>query len=567
MLLSLGGATRTPHTLRLRKLAGIAGSYNLHIRQTPLHSSIFRMSGTESPAGKTYRDAINLLNTCQSNAATIEAIRKSGLKMNQYAIPEMIEYLHRLGYKAEDLNALNVIHITGTKGKGSTSAFVERICRERFIEKGYFGNGGVSKLRNKEEEGDDDVVSGGDEEWYGGIGMSSYMSWFTEELVPLRGWLKILIKLTLSGLYTSPHLCAVRERIRINGKPLPEHLFAKFFFEVWERLEAYSVSPSASSPSGLPEEHLSHLARHPVYFRFLTLLAFHTFLSTKTRLTVLEVGMGGTYDSTNVVPKPLVCGVTALGLDHTFMLGDTIEEIARNKGGIYKKGVKCYSVVQEGGKGETELREMAEQAQAASFDLVPVDPKLEKVKLGKYSGLPGKHQVVNASLAVALCRSVFSSAALPSTLLRLSEPAGPVGEVPDSYLPYLERTRWPGRCQTVQDPASTASRQTTWYLDGAHTVESLTCCGDWAFSEDGMFNAQASGLEDEKRVLIFNCTSGRSAQGLLSALLNAAKRGLQASHKESDVDDAVVKWFDKVVFCTNVTYTDGGFKGGELFTR
>ncbi|KAJ9118306.1 hypothetical protein QFC22_004217 [Naganishia vaughanmartiniae] len=168
------------------------------------------------------------------------------------------------------------------------------------------------------------------------------------------------------GLYTSPHLCAVRERIRINGKPIPEHLFAKFFFEVWERLDAYNPSlSSAASPSGLSDEHLSHLARHPVYFRFLTLLAFHAFLATKTRLTVLEVGMGGTYDSTNVVPKPLVCGVTALGLDHTFMLGDTIEEIARNKGGIYKRDVKCYSVVQEGGKGEKELREMAEQAQVS----------------------------------------------------------------------------------------------------------------------------------------------------------------------------------------------------------
>ncbi|KAJ9099920.1 hypothetical protein QFC21_003925 [Naganishia friedmannii] len=478
MLLSLGGATRTTRTHALRT----TGAYYQGIRQTP----IFRMSSTESPAGKTYRDAINLLNTCQSNAATIEAIRKSGMKMNQYAIPEMIEYLFRLGYKAEDLNALNVIHITGTKGKGSTSAFVERICRERFMEKGYFGDGGVSRLRNKEEEGDDDVVSGGDEEWYGGI-----------------------------GLYTSPHLCAVRERIRINGKPIPEHLFARFFFEVWERLDAYTVSSSAPSPSGLSKEHLSQLARHPVYFRFLTLLAFHTFLATKTRLTVLEVGMGGTYDSTNVVPKPLVCGVTALGLDHTFMLGDTIGEIARNKGGIYKKGVKCYSVVQEGGNGEKELREMAEQAQA-----------------------------------------------LPSSLSRLAEPAGPVGQVPDTYLPYLERTRWPGRCQTVEDPASTAARKTTWYLDGAHTVESLACCGDWAFSTDGMLGVQEGGEEEgEKRVLIFNCTSGRSARGLLQALLNAARKGLQKQGRASDADDAVLQFFDKVVFCTNVTYTDGGFKG------
>ncbi|KAI5452452.1 Folylpolyglutamate synthetase [Naganishia albida] len=472
------------------------------------------MSGSESPAGKTYRDAINLLNTCQSNAATIEAIRKSGMKMNQYAIPEMVEYLHRIGHKPEDLNALNVIHITGTKGKGSTSAFVERICRERFIQAGYFGDGGVSKLRNKEEEGDDDVVSGGDEEWYGGI-----------------------------GLYTSPHLCAVRERIRINGKPIPEHLFAKFFFQVWDRLDAYRTT-STTSPSGLSEEHLEHLARHPVYFRFLTLLAFHTFIQTKTRLTVLEVGMGGTYDSTNVVPKPLACGVTALGLDHTFMLGDTIEEIAKNKAGIYKRGVRCYSVVQEGRKGEKELREAAEHVGAASFDLVPIDPKLQSVKLG----LPGKHQIINASLAVALTRGVFTSPSLPSTLSRLAEPsdtAEPSGTVPDAYLPFLERTRWPGRCQTVRRDGI------SWFLDGAHTVESLTCCGDWAFGADGMSKERKG-----KRVLIFNCTSGRSGHGLLKALLDAGRRALGA-----DDEDAMGRWFDKVVFCTNVTYTDGGFKG------
>jgi folylpolyglutamate synthase len=184
-----------------------------------------------------------------------------------------------------------------------------------------------------------------------------------------------------------------------------------------------------------------------------------------------------------------------------------------------------------------------------------------------HAGLPGKHQIINASLAVALCRSVFSSEALPSSLSRLSEPAGPVGQVPNDYLPYLERTRWPGRCQTVEDPASTAAHQTTWYLDGAHTVESLTCCGDWAFSTDGMLATRELGGEEEKRVLIFNCTSGRSARGLLAALLDAAKKGLQAQGQTNDGDDAILKWFDKVVFCTNVTYTDGGFKGGESSKR
>lgn len=74
----------------------------------------------------------------------------------------------------------------------------------------------------------------------------------------------------------------------------------------------------------------------PGYFRFLTLLAFHTLLSEKVNATILEVGVGGTYDSTNIVPRPVVTGVTALGLDHVNVLGKTLKEIAWQKGGIYK---------------------------------------------------------------------------------------------------------------------------------------------------------------------------------------------------------------------------------------
>lgn len=70
-------------------------------------------------------------------------------------------------------------------------------------------------------------------------------------------------------------------------------------------------------------------------------MAFHVFLSEKVDATILEVGIGGTYDSTNIVPKPLTTGVTALGLDHIFILGKTIEEIAHQKGGIYKVILVC----------------------------------------------------------------------------------------------------------------------------------------------------------------------------------------------------------------------------------
>jgi folylpolyglutamate synthase len=74
----------------------------------------------------------------------------------------------------------------------------------------------------------------------------------------------------------------------------------------------------------------------PGYFRFITLMAFHVFWECKVDATILEVGVGGTYDSTNIVPKPVVTGITALGIDHVHVLGKTITDIAWQKGGIFK---------------------------------------------------------------------------------------------------------------------------------------------------------------------------------------------------------------------------------------
>ena len=128
---------------------------------------------------RTYTDALTHLNSLQSNAATLEALKSKGPILNQQSLPEMRDYLHRIGYSATDLNSLKVIHVAGTKGKGSTSAFCDSILRQ----------------------------------------MPS-------------------IKV---GLYTSPHLIQVRERIRINGIPISNDLFVKYFYQVWDRLESTLV--------------------------------------------------------------------------------------------------------------------------------------------------------------------------------------------------------------------------------------------------------------------------------------------------------------------------------------
>ncbi|KZP17311.1 Mur ligase [Athelia psychrophila] len=167
---------------------------------------------------RTYGDAVDRLNSLQSNKATLDALKASGGRMSQYAIPEMLEYLGRIGYTPEDLNKLNVIHVTGTKGKGSTSAFTSSIlCKAK-------------------------------------------PDWKLDSARLTR---------SIKGLYTSPHMVAVRERIRVNGRPISEEEFAKFFFEVWDRLEAN------------PERHYPDTPAKPMYFRFVTLLAFHAFYTLK----------------------------------------------------------------------------------------------------------------------------------------------------------------------------------------------------------------------------------------------------------------------------------------------
>lgn len=199
------------------------------------------------------------------------------------------------------MNRLNIIHITGTKGKGSTSAFVDSLIRQTAL---------------KDRQDCRPVV----------------------------------------GLYTSPHLVQVRERIRLDGQPISEQSFAKYFWEVWDRLEE---NEKRANPDMTP--------LRPVYFRYLTIMAYHIFLTLKVKCTILEVGIGGRFDSTNIVPKPIVTGITTLGLDHTALLGNTIEEIAYQKAGIFKKDCDALSVSQSDGAKKV-LEEEAKQVGVSTID-------------------------------------------------------------------------------------------------------------------------------------------------------------------------------------------------------
>jgi len=159
------------------------------------------------------QDAITALNSLQTNSNILEQLRKSGGRMNATSLPEMREWLRRINYTTDDLNSLNMIHVTGTKGKGSTCAFVTSILQQL------------------------------------------YPHWRI-------------------GMFTSPHLKAVNERIQVNSVPISEDDFARYFWEVWDRLEAHQSTE---------EGEVQYKTRKPAYFRFLTLMAWHAFLDMKVR--------------------------------------------------------------------------------------------------------------------------------------------------------------------------------------------------------------------------------------------------------------------------------------------
>ncbi|XP_006813263.1 folylpolyglutamate synthase, mitochondrial-like, partial [Saccoglossus kowalevskii] len=168
----------------------------------------------------------------------------------------------------DDIDGLNIIHISGTKGKGSVSAFCESILRAHGLK---------------------------------------------------------------TGFYSSPHLIEVRERFRINGVPLTKEKFSKYFFEVYRKLESTMGEFDRAMP---------------VHLRFLTIMAWHTFIQENVDVVILEVGMGGTYDCTNVVRRPTVTGINLVDFDHTKILGNTLDKIAWHKAGICKPGRPAFTVPQ-----------------------------------------------------------------------------------------------------------------------------------------------------------------------------------------------------------------------------
>ncbi|GEJ58033.1 bifunctional folylpolyglutamate synthase/dihydrofolate synthase [Anaeromyxobacter diazotrophicus] len=225
-----------------------------------------------------------------------------------------------------------------------------------------------------------------------------------------------------TGLYTSPHLVRFNERIAVDGAPVDDAALARLVGEVRRACPWHEA--------GGEGERLT-------YFEFATALALLHFAEQGLGAAVLEVGLGGRFDATNAV-RPLACAVSRIGLDHTALLGETLDAIAREKGGIFKAGVPAVVAHDQPPEALAALR--AEAARRGA----PL-----AVAAAGYPGplaLAGPHQQANAALAAAA--------------LRLLDGAGlPVPE--EAIARGLATARWPGRLETVGGVL----------LDGAHNPD------------------------------------------------------------------------------------------------
>lgn len=363
---------------------------------------------------KTYDDALAYLNA----RVDLERARLTRQHRGAFKLDRMQALAKRLG---DPQDAMRIVHVAGTKGKGSVCAMIAS-CLE-------------------------------------GCGLTV-------------------------GLYTSPHLVDVRERVQINGLSITRDEF---------RACMEKVAAAATAIEGKHGD--------ATYFELLTALGFVYFADKAVDIAVVEVGLGGRLDATNIV-RPDVAIVTEISRDHTAVLGDTLAEIAREKAGIFKACGAALTVPQAPGVVEA-MREVAEAAGAklevlgkdvdfsyrfeSSADLGPHHRVCVTTARSAFehfaSPLPGEHQAFNCGLALAALDTLRARGI----------------ETPEADVAHgLSCTHLPGRMELVYD-------QPKIMLDGAHNAASM----------GALVKTVGAHVPYDSMVMIFGCAVDKDIRGML----------------------------------------------------
>ncbi len=293
-----------------------------------------------------------------------------------------------------------------------------------------------------------------------------------------------------TGLYTSPHLVDIRERMQIDGHMIPQSEFARLV-KMIEPIAA-KIKPS------------------PTAFDVLTAIAFKYFAEQKVELVVVETGLGGRLDSTNVL-KPEVTAITSISKDHMAQLGHSLEKIAEEKAGIFKPGVPAI-VAQQDPAVEAVLQRVADKV-GAPFDItgktIEFSYRFESSRmLGPHNRiclttpnskfehlavpLVGEHQAINCGLAL-------------SVIDRLKTRGIAINDT--RAMEGLAKVSIPGRMEMV-------SQTPRVIVDGAHNAASL----------DAMMRAIGQHIPYDSMVVIFGCCADKDVAGMLERITSGADK-------------------------------------------
>ncbi len=296
-----------------------------------------------------------------------------------------------------------------------------------------------------------------------------------------------------TGIYTSPHLVDVRERIRINNEPIGPGAFTN------------TLAKCALAADAVRKQY-----GESTYFELLTAAGLLYFAEKAVDIAVIEVGLGGRLDATNLV-EPEVTAVTAIQLEHTHILGDTLEKIAHEKAGIFKPGIPALTLPQPAGVMAV-LREAAQGVGAplevvgeeiefscrfvATHDMGPHARVCLSTPRSNYEHLPvplkGEHQAVNCGLALAIVDRLRERG--------FNAPERAVAE-------GLARTSTAGRMEQV-----CASPRIL--IDGAHTTDSI----------NALVRAVGAHVKYDSMVVIFGCADDKDVKGMLTKLALGADK-------------------------------------------
>lgn len=363
-----------------------------------------------------------------------------------------------------------------------------------------------------------------------------------------------------TGLFTSPHLVRINERIRINNEEICDEDFEKAFYKV----------------KNLIDQQMANGMSHPTFFEFIYLMAMCAFADAGIEYGIIETGLGGRLDLTNAVETSDLTIITSISLDHTNILGDTIEKIAAEKAGIIKPGVPVV-FLDKNDSASRVIREAAEFRKSPTFSVKPewmknisVDqraihfvyqcPYWEKYDI--ILNTTGVYQVENAGLAITGLEVLRRSPEwqMDAEIFRKNVLAG------------IEQMVWPGRMEMVSKNV---------YVDGAHNDDGiceLVRSVNQVFGERDIYLVFAVAEDKDYRQMVRHLSQIRQLKGVIVTEINNGRRrdfhevmedfkknwhgNIQGTYNVSEAIVTGQKWKgqDGILICTGSLYLVGHVK-------